>query len=130
MAGGCWHDVIDMKALNCIELGELVTLVHHCFTSAYFARAVGCSEQELLIDYDIEAAGCDESKEIQEICRRAIHAAVVAFEKRVPFFSAITIFSEKLSDLVQEIFYPKRKPKRQANRQPNIGTTQPAHAVD
>jgi hypothetical protein len=82
---------------------DLADLVRATFMHAYRKRLCGASEQELIIEHDIEAAyeGIDER--VRETARCAIHTAVIAAEHGIPFAQACELLSQQIEESVDKL---------------------------
>ena len=82
---------------------RFTALILRTFFFAYYAHANGASEDELLIDYEITAAGNDQDKEIIDSCCKTIRAACAAVDDDIPFEIAHNHLSQHLNERIDEL---------------------------
>ena len=95
---------------------ELVGMVGKTFFRAYYSRANGMTEEEMLIDHDIEAAFHGVDKHLAETARRTIRAAVKAVEGGVPYHVASTYLLAQLRDRIGALLKQRERKCRKVTR--------------
>lgn len=76
--------------------GKLIEEVCRTFFYCYYAHANGESLQELLIDYDIQAAFNNVDTHLADTIRKTIKAACKAYDERIPFTTAQEYLNTKM----------------------------------
>lgn len=101
----------------------LALAVSTTFQKAFAMRAVGQSEDEILIDYDIQAAASTQVEEITQTGRSTIRAAVRAFDSGMPFFLAhfhvMSRVNEQIENILDEIARKEHHTRRTSRRTHN-----------
>jgi hypothetical protein len=88
---------------------DLAALVRVTFMHAYRKRLCGVSEQELIIEHDIEAAYEDIDEQVRTTARCAIHTAVTAAERGIPFAQACEQLSQQIEKSVDKLLLKRRR---------------------
>jgi hypothetical protein len=87
---------------------QLCVLVMRTFFHAYFMHKHGMTEEELLIDYDIKAAGFNIDEHVAHTCRTTIKSAVQAVDQGVPYATACQYLRTPLRVRIDQLFKKKR----------------------
>jgi len=82
---------------------HLMTLILRTFFQAYYSHAEGMSEEELLIDYDIEACVSGWDKSVVHACRTSIQSAVKAVDEGVPYPVASHYLAARMKEKVERM---------------------------
>lgn len=82
---------------------RLMRLIMRTFFQAFHMRTYGRTEDEMLIEYDIEAAGFGVDRVIADITRTSIRIACNAVEAKLPFDECWTYLLERMELRVVEL---------------------------
>jgi hypothetical protein len=94
-----------------VVAADLKQLISQTFFRAYYSHVNGMSLDELLIDYDIEAAGTTHlSSAIANATRTTIKAAVMAVDRGVPYQDAHDYLMSNLEKRISK-FLQKEPPQ-------------------
>ena len=113
-----------MRVTQAQFAADLAHQISRTFFRAYWSHANGMSEDELLIEHDIEAAAANIDKHVAETCRRTISTAVKAVDRNVPYLIALVYLMQRLDTRIKQLLKAKR------TRAARTRTKEPNRAVD
>ena len=90
---------------------DLIALIERTFHRAFVARINGVTQEQMIIEHDIEAAYRCIDKTIAETGRLTIQSAVKAVDARVPFNQAHDFLINQLKTRVARIINRNNKKK-------------------
>jgi hypothetical protein len=97
----------DAVELHAAALLEMIVVT---FERAYALAAMGMSVEEMLIDYDIQAAASDQDESVSACARTVIKAAANAVLRGIPFDLAFACLMQRAHNYVLDIL---RQPHEQ-----------------
>lgn len=95
-----------LQRQHCSHMADALTeLVADTFNKAYKLRLSGMSEDAILLDYDIQAAGAEQLSEVAACGRSAIKAATRAVQHSIPFGVAYTYLMLRVNAFMEQLLH-------------------------